>query len=101
MKRIIYLLIFTAFTSVVACKKSNTDNNGGISSLNIVHACIGAPSMYVYFTYTDSNYYLQQSSLAYGASEVYSVPGGPNMLSFISTDDTVKPYYQTTINLAS
>jgi hypothetical protein len=92
------LPIICIFICFYSCKKSNSVTSA-ISSLNIVNAVIDIPSVYIYFTFSDSNYYLQQSPLSYASSAEYSAISGLRPLSVISSNDTVKPLYQTSLDL--
>ena len=80
-----------------ACTKM--PGNQGIASLNVINAAPNVSSAYVYFSFIDSNYYLQYSLLSYGKVLEYGKIGGLTEMSIVSSADTTKPLLQTSLHL--
>jgi len=92
----ILLITLSAMAVQVACKKTSSDVQG-IAALNVVNASVEAPSIYVYFTFSDSDFYLQQSPIYYQSSGEFSIPAISSPLSVLSSTDTGNALFQTTI----
>jgi hypothetical protein len=95
-KSALFILLILALYG--SCKK-DTYVNKGIASLNVINASINTPWLYVYFTFADSNYFEQQTPVYFGTNEVYSPLPGQSPLSLISSSDTIKPLFRTTIRV--
>lgn len=89
------LILLLSFTS---CKKDDFLSSD-IASVNIINASIDVPAYYVYFTFADSNYYLQQNPLYFASGANYALLPGSSPVSLVSVSDTLKPYFSTTINV--
>jgi len=95
----LYLSFLIAIGLVLACRKTNNATQS-IVALNVINASVVAPSVYVYFTQTASNFYLQESPVYYASSGEYSLPAGSSPLSVLSSSDTTTAIFQTNLSLA-
>lgn len=95
----IKFLILVIVAVQCACKKANNAVNG-ISALNVINASVNAPSVYVYFTLSDSDFYLQQSPISYQSAGEFSIPAVLSPISIISSADTGSSIYRAMIDPA-
>jgi hypothetical protein len=98
MKLIYYSVAVTLLLgSIGSCKKSS--GSGGLSSFNLINAYGGAPSVYVYYTATDTAFYNQQAILSPGSSMETGLPAGTNPLALYNSADTIKPLFEANFQL--
>jgi hypothetical protein len=98
MKLICYsVAVLFVSVSIGSCKKSS--GSSGLSSFNLINAYGGAPSVYVYYTATDTAFYNQQAILSPGSSLESGLPAGTNPLALYNTADTVKPLFEANFQL--
>jgi len=94
-----FIIIVGLFSLLTFSCAKDPYTNKGVSSLNIVNASTVDYPLYVYFTFADSNYYLQNDPLYPGSNYIYSLEPGKKPLSFVAVPDTSKPLLQTYVSL--
>lgn len=99
MKNCHVIFVVTLFLTAISCNKNKT--SGGLTSLNIINAEAGIPSIYVYLTLSDSAFYLQQSALQYGSCVEYGIPSGTSPLTLINSIDTTKTLLQADLHVTT
>ena len=93
-KIVLFLLIVISGPS---CKKDESAN--GAAALNIFNGVTNVSSLYAYLTFSDSAFYLHQSSVAFGSTLEYGVPNGSIPLTLVNVQDTSRNLFQTTLRL--
>lgn len=94
----IYFSLLLAASVFGACKKDEYKPLP-IASVNVVNASVDQPILFVYFTFDDSAYYKQSNYLYSGSNLVYSVLPGETPVTIVSYDDTLKPYFSTSLDI--
>src|ERR1700742_1367554 len=97
MKRINSVILIISIFCIVACRKDN--QGGGIASLNIVNNMPTIPSIYPYFTFSDSAFYVHRSQISFESNLEIGLPGGINPLTIDNVNDTTKALLQISLNL--
>jgi hypothetical protein len=92
-----FLSLIVFFVIVQSCQKSGTPS--GAAALNIIDAGINLPTLYISFSDTAGNYYLNQAQISYGSSVEYGNPAGILPLTLVAVNDTIKPVWESTLNL--
>jgi len=91
-------VILTLSFWISSCEKNSSRKLG---ALNVIHALVDEPPVYVYFTATPSNYYLNQSPVPYGAAAEYGTPFDGTPLTIVSSGDTSQALFQSTLTMKS
>jgi hypothetical protein len=97
MYKIFNIILVALLISCISCHKESSVSRP--VAFNIINAAVDVPSIYTYFTLSDSAFYLQHSPISYGASYEYGIPSGATPLSIVSSTDTTKPLFQSTLYL--
>jgi hypothetical protein len=90
--RYYYILIAVMGCSLISCKKSNS--TGGLASFTIINGDPNLTSAYVYLTYTDTAFYVEQSMVSYGSSIEFGISTDSSPISLYNSQDTLKPIFR-------